>query len=116
MVSWTELNTNYVTTQFNHGSAYPDGETFFGGIVNNGTWRGTTASTAWQSLLGGDGGYTAVDTLGDANPANDVLFGAFTGLSIQKSTNGGATFFDAVTGINQTLGLRFIAPLLHESW
>lgn len=109
MVSWTEINNDYVTTQFNHGSAYPDGDTFFGGIQNNGTWRGTTASTAWQNLLGGDGGHTAVDTKGDAIASNDVLFGAFTGLSIQRSTNGGSTFNDAVSGISES-GFGFIAP------
>ena len=108
-VAWTELNNNYVTMQFYHGSTYPDGGTFFGGTQDNGTWRGTTASTVWSTLTGGDGGYTAVDTLGDANPANDVLFAEYTGLSIQKSTNGGLSFFDAVTGINDP-GFAFIAP------
>lgn len=109
-VTWTELNTNYTTLQFYQGSVYPNGSTYFGGTQDNGTWRGTTASTAWQNLLGGDGGYTAVDTKGDAIPGNDVLFGAYTGLSIQRSTDGGANFADAVTGINDP-GHLFIAPL-----
>ena len=108
-VAWTELNNNYVTTQFYHGSVYPDGGTYFGGLQDNGTWRGTTASTSWQKLTGGDGGYTAVDTLGDAVPGNDVLFTEYTGLSIQKSTDGGANFSDAVSGINDP-GFAFIAP------
>ena len=108
-VAWTELNNNYVTTQFYHGATYPDGETYFGGMQDNGTWRGTTASSAWSRLTGGDGGYNAVDTQGDANPANDVLFVEYTGLSIQRSTNGGATFSDAVTGIVDN-GFAFIAP------
>jgi hypothetical protein len=108
-VTWTELNNDYVTMQFYHGSAYPDGETFFGGTQDNGTWRGTTASAAWTNLLGGDGGYTAVDTKGDANAANDVLFAEYTGLSIQRSTNGGITFSSATTGISDT-GFQFIAP------
>ena len=108
-VAWTELNNGYVTTQFYHGSAYPDGSAYFGGMQDNGTWRGTTAASNWQKLTGGDGGYSAVDTLGDANPANDVLFAEYTGLSIQKSSDGGANFFDAVNGINDT-GFAFIAP------
>jgi hypothetical protein len=110
-VAWTELNNDYVTMQFYHGSAYPDGETFFGGTQDNGTWRGTTASSAWTRLTGGDGGYTTVDTKGDANPANDVLFTEYTGLSIQRSTNGGLTFADAVTGISESgNNFLFIAP------
>ncbi|MEJ6003925.1 hypothetical protein WG899_00060 [Paucibacter sp. AS339] len=109
MVQWTEMNNNYSTTQFYHGAVYPDGSAFTGGMQDNGTWRGTTASTAWQKLLGGDGGYNAVDTLGDSNPANDVLFAEYTGLSIQKSSNGGATFSDAVAGISDN-GFAFIAP------
>jgi hypothetical protein len=108
-VTWTELNKNYTTTQFYHGAVYPDGNTYFGGLQDNGTLRGSTASTSWSVLRGGDGAYNAVDTLGDANPANDVLFLANTGLSIQKSVNGGATFASATTGITGT-GHLFIAP------
>jgi len=109
-VAWTELNNNYITTQFYHGSSYPDGETFFGGTQDNGTWRGNTASLAWQRLTGGDGGYTAVDTKGDTLAANDVLFVEYTGLSIQRSINGGVAFSDAVTGITGDNGFAFIAP------
>lgn len=109
-VAWTELNNQYVTTQFYHGSTYPDGSVYFGGTQDNGTWRGSTASTSWTRLTGGDGGYTAVDTLGDANPANDVLFAEYTGLSIQRSTNGGASFSDATSGIVSDNGFAFIAP------
>lgn len=108
-VSWTELNNNYTTTQFYYGSVYPDGNTYFGGFQDNGTWRGTTASTQWTKLLGGDGGYTAVDTQGDANAANDVLFGENTGKSIQRSVNGGASFSN-VTGTITGSGFAFIAP------
>ncbi len=108
-VAWTELNNNYATTQFYAGSVWPDGNTYMGGMQDNGTWRGTTASSNWTKLQGGDGGYTAVDTLGDAVAANDVLFAEYTGLSLQRSTNGGATFTDATTGINDN-GFAFIAP------
>jgi len=105
-VAWTELNNNYEVTQFYHGSAYPDGDTYFGGTQDNGTLRGRqTTGLSWTRLLGGDGGYTAVDPT-DTN----VLFGEFTGLSIQKSTNGGASFFDAVNGIAGDQGFAFIAP------
>ena len=109
MVTWTELNTNYTTTQYYHGATYPDGNTFLGGMQDNGTWRGTTASPVGQKLLGGDGGYVSVDTLGDVDATNDVLFSGYTGLSLQKSVNGGTTFADAFSGINDN-GFAFIAP------
>jgi hypothetical protein len=107
-VTWTELNNNYTTTQFYQGTPYANGDTFFGGMQDNGTWRGTTASSAWTNLLGGDGGYTAVDN--KPSPADNVLFAAFTGLSFQKSTNNGATFSDAITGIGGDGGFAFISP------
>ena len=111
-VAWTELNNQYATTQFYHGAVYPHGDAYLGGMQDNGTWRGTTASGSWAKLLGGDGGYVAVDTQGDANAANDVLFGEYTGLSIQRSTDGGANFSDAVSGISESGGnFLFIAPM-----
>ena len=110
-VTWSELNNQYATTQFYHGAVYPDGGAYLGGMQDNGTWRGTSASTNWSKLQGGDGGYVAVDTKGDANAANDVLFAEYTGLSIQRSTDGGVNFSDAVSGINDG-GFAFIAPFV----
>jgi Bacterial Ig domain len=108
---WIDRNSGYVTTQFYDGTPSPDGATYFGGTQDNGTQRGSTASPDWALILGGDGGYVAIDTLSDSVPGNDVLFGEFTRLSIQKSTNNGATFFDAVTGITESASnFGFIAP------
>lgn len=107
--TWVDRNNGYVTTQFYNGAVYPNGQTFFGGLQDNGTQRGTTSGLNWTTLTGGDGGYVAVDTLADANAANDVLFAEYTGNSLQKSTDGGATFADANIGISGT-GFLFIAP------
>ncbi|MBP7777295.1 MAG: cadherin-like domain-containing protein [Acidobacteria bacterium] len=107
--TWVDRNSGYTTTQFYDGAVYPDGQTYFGGLQDNGTQRGTSASTNWTTLAGGDGGYAAVDTLGDVNAANDVLFLENTGNSLKKSTNGGATFTDANAGITGS-GFLFIAP------
>lgn len=109
--AWIDRSNGYVTTQFYHGAVYPNGATYFGGLQDNGTQRGATTSANWSALLGGDGGYVAVDTLGDGNAGNDVLFGEFTRLSIQRSTNGGATFANAFSGITESSGnFLFIAP------
>ena len=75
-------------TQFYHGLPYPNGQTYFGGTQDNGTNRGTDAAgpNAWARINGGDGGYVAV------NPANtNTIFFETTGLSLRRSTNGGAS-------------------------
>ncbi|MGE0814627.1 MAG: Ig-like domain-containing protein [Vicinamibacterales bacterium] len=109
--SWVDLNAGYVTTQFYNGAAYPDGQTYFGGLQDNGTQRGTTAGTAWSTISGGDGGYVAVDTRGDGTASNDVLFVEYTGLSISRSINGGGSFSSATSGISDSKFL-FIAPFV----
>ncbi|MBI3106688.1 MAG: hypothetical protein HYY95_14160, partial [Candidatus Rokubacteria bacterium] len=67
-----------------------------------GTWRWIRATP----ILGGDGGYVAVD------PGNtSILYAENTGLSIQKSTDGGANFADATSGITESPDdFLFIAP------
>jgi photosystem II stability/assembly factor-like uncharacterized protein len=105
-VTWRSLNNGYAVTQFYHGTVFPDGETFFGGTQDNGTILGSLRSGGtWREIQGGDGGYVAVD------PANtNTLFAEFTGLSITRSTDGGATFTSATSGINNDPGFAFIAP------
>ena len=105
-LTWKSLNENYGVTQFYAGAVYPDGLTFFGGTQDNGTVRGTTAAgpNSWATISGGDGGYVAVD------PTNtQVLYSEYTALSIQKSTNGGAFWNPATSGISDS-GFLFIAP------
>jgi hypothetical protein len=96
-VIWGPLNNNYAVTQFYHGLPYPNGQTYFGGTQDNGTNRGTDATgpNAWERINGGDGGYVAV------NPANtNTIFLETTGLSIRRSTNGGANFATVTSGIS----------------
>jgi photosystem II stability/assembly factor-like uncharacterized protein len=109
-VTWNNLNNGYGVTQFYDGAVYPDNKSYFGGAQDNGTNRGTDTAgpNAWTSLLGGDGGFVAVDP---TNPLN--LYGEFTGISMQKSIDGGATFNDATGGISDA-GL-FINPFLLDN-
>jgi hypothetical protein len=96
-VIWGPLNNNYAVTQFYHGLPYPNGQTYFGGTQDNGTNRGTDAAgpNAWARINGGDGGYVAV------NPANtNTIFFETTGLSLRRSTNGGASSGPVITGIS----------------
>jgi hypothetical protein len=96
-VIWGPLNNGYAVTQFYHGLPYPNGQTYFGGTQDNGTNRGTDGSgpNAWSRILGGDGGYVGV------NSSNtNILYAENTGNTFQKSTNGGASFAAARTGIS----------------
>jgi len=110
-VPWSNLNNNYGVTQFYHGVPYPSGATYMGGSQDNGVTRGSDGGpNAWTTLLGGDGGYVAVD------PTNtNVIYAENILLSIQKSTDGGATFADAMTGIEESfLDFAFIAPMVMD--
>lgn len=104
-VQWTSLNTGYGVTQFYHGVAYPDGTRYLGGTQDNGTIRGSDASgpLGWTEILGGDGAYSAID------PRNSqTLYASYQGVAIQKSIDGGATFNEVTTGLEDS-GL-FIMP------
>jgi photosystem II stability/assembly factor-like uncharacterized protein len=106
-VQWTSLNNGYQVTQFYHGAVYPDGNMFFGGTQDNGTLRGNVAGGQnWGSISEGDGGYVAVD------PNNtDVLYDEFTGKSLQRSTDGGASFTPIYGGVGEGAGnFQFIHP------
>jgi len=109
-VAWTDLNNNYGVTQFYHGLPYPGGTTYFGGTQDNGTLRSNdgAGTEGWTELRGGDGGYVAVD------PANtDTVYGANPNGGFFKSTNGGATFTSATTGLTDS-GFAFITPFVMD--
>ncbi|HKQ05982.1 MAG TPA: hypothetical protein VJ464_12675 [Blastocatellia bacterium] len=105
-VFWTPLNHNYCVTQFYFGMPYPDGKSYFGGTQDNGTLIGTDdgGKNGWQALMGGDGGYVAIDP---GNP--NILYTEFQNLNIRKSLDGGRSFFPAVTGILNR-NFMFIVP------
>jgi photosystem II stability/assembly factor-like uncharacterized protein len=111
-VTWTSLNNGYNVTQFYHGLPYPDGMTYFGGTQDNGTLRGSDAAgpNNWTEINGGDGGYVAV------NPANtNILYTETTGMSIEKSINGGVDFADATKGITEAdANFLFITPFIMD--
>jgi len=110
MVQWRALNNNYGVTQFYHGVPFPDGRSYFGGTQDTGTVLGTDqqGTDGWSEILGGDGGYVAVD---QQNP--NVLYASNPYGDISKSTNGGLSFRSATVGLFD-LGFEFIAPLVMD--
>jgi photosystem II stability/assembly factor-like uncharacterized protein len=58
--SWSSLNQNLTLTQFYGISVTPNGSQVLGGSQDNGT-NLYSGSIAWTPVLGGDGGFTAID-------------------------------------------------------
>ena len=111
-VTWTNLNNMYGVTQYYYGTPFPDGTAYFGGAQDNGTTLGADAlgPNSWFTILGGDGGAVAI------NPSNtDMLWAENTGLSIQKSINGGNSFSSFISGITEATGnFLFITPFVQD--
>jgi hypothetical protein len=109
-VSFTGLNNGFAATQFYDGTVFPDNATYFGGTQDNGTPLGSDSSGAngWSTILGGDGGFVAVDPT-----HTNVLYAENTGLSIQKSIDGGKTFLGATGGIVD-FNFLFIGPFIMD--
>lgn len=111
---WENLaNTSLGITQFYGGAAAPDGSIIVGGTQDNdkvryretGAWSG---ANNWYQAATGDGGASAINY----NNTN-LIYGEYTYLKIKKSTDGGDTYFNSITGLtdatNSALSL-FIAP------
>jgi photosystem II stability/assembly factor-like uncharacterized protein len=116
-------NTNYGVTQFYHGSVYGDGTTYFGGTQDNGTVLGSSGRgpNQWVRILGGDGGYSALD------PATPGLIVATTqGGFVWRSVDFGFDFVQSNAGITDhdivemedfhavSSNFLFIAPLMAD--
>ena len=120
-IRWSNLNNNYAVTQFYHGAPFADGRSYLGGTQDNGTVLGTDArgSNRWRHILGGDGGYSAIDPT-DPN----VLYASTQNGLVHKSINGGVTFDQVTNGITELGGdgdfravadnFLFISPLVMD--
>jgi hypothetical protein len=118
-ITWASLNHDYGVTQFYHGLPFPDGQRYMGGAQDNSTLIGgdDTGSNGWRSVIGGDGGYVAI------NPSNpQVVYGEFQWASLNKSSDGGRTFAAATTGLDPIRSslydgdgnYLFVAPLVMD--
>jgi photosystem II stability/assembly factor-like uncharacterized protein len=100
-VAWTSLNHGYGVTQFYHGVPFTDGRRLIGGTQDNGTIVGDVDAgfDGWRRVLGGDGGYVAVDP-DDSN----VIYAETQWGNLQKSMDGGQTFTPATSGMATPFG------------
>ncbi|MBZ0199644.1 MAG: T9SS type A sorting domain-containing protein [Ignavibacteriaceae bacterium] len=97
-------NGGYQTQQFYNGfsASLDDSLLAMGGLQDNGSaiFQGTNA---WRRVIGGDGAWTAIDQTN-----NSILYGSSQYGNINKSTNGGVSFFYAAPNDNGEAG--FVAP------
>ncbi len=105
-MAFTPLNNSYGVTQFYHGAVAPDGMTFLGGTQDNGTLLGTLdgGPNQWHNVLGGDGGYVAID---QAEPR--YMYGESQWGYMGRSTNGGLGWRRIFSDLREEEFL-FVAP------
>jgi photosystem II stability/assembly factor-like uncharacterized protein len=109
---WASLNHNLGITQFYHGVPFPGAETFIGGTQDNGTVRGTAGAghEGWLQVLGGDGGYVAVDP---TDP--DLVYAETQRFYFNKSVDGGYSFHPARSGVTEPdSAYLFITPFVMD--
>jgi len=106
--SWQVRNQGLGTVQFYAGlSTHPtDDEFVIGGTQDNGTNARRSATRVWNSVLGGDGGWTQVDP---KNPLIILAESQGTG-ALSRSTNGAASF--SAFGSGLTGRNCFLPPFL----
>jgi photosystem II stability/assembly factor-like uncharacterized protein len=112
--SWTSLNTNLVLTQFYEGIAlHPwDPQIVLGGTQDNGTLLSSGVPT-WSHVLGGDGGFTAIDYRNPVTRYAETQWAANSGYSGPRRSDGGS-YVLKTSGINLGDRALFIPPLVMD--
>jgi uncharacterized repeat protein (TIGR01451 family) len=108
-VPWTELNNALAITQFYFSPSInpKDVTNTLGGTQDNGTQKYSGMLT-WNEVLGGDGGWTAIDPV----TPTTVYAVCCGGTSyVWKSTDGGVSWSIVVSGINLGDLMAFLPPL-----
>ncbi len=118
---WTARNNGLGVTQFYGGAGKAAaGGRIVGGTQDNGDLKWSGSGTNWSTIYGGDGGYSAADSVDD-----NYVYGEYVYLAIHLSTNGGATASIICNGITEgyqhaswgcgtggTTAANFIAPFV----
>lgn len=85
--NWEARNRDLATLQYMHVSGHPQWENvLIGGTQDNGTHR-YGGHPAWRFVLGGDGGFTAIDQV---NPM--IMYGSYIYTTFYRSDNAGANW------------------------
>ena len=111
--TWESLNTNLSLTQFYAGvSIHPRAQAIsvLGGTQDNGTVQGD-GDLSWPQVMGGDGGFTALDPRFDRRWAETQWLGGTGGP--RRSDNGGSFRYYG-RGIDLGDDALFIPPLVMD--
>ncbi len=95
---WTMVGNTYNTGQFYGADKKPGEDAYFGGLQDNGTWQspvGADASSNYSFKIGGDG----FEVLWNNNDP-DKLIGGSQFNNFKRSTNGGSSYVDAISGLS----------------
>jgi photosystem II stability/assembly factor-like uncharacterized protein len=108
-IAWNNLNGNLDTIQFTSIALNPNNANIvYGGSQDNGTEEFNN-STTWNQVLGGDGGFVAVD------PTNtQIIYSELDGISLVQSTDGGTTWNYVLNGINTSDTSNFYVPFVMD--
>jgi photosystem II stability/assembly factor-like uncharacterized protein len=112
--TWQSLNTNLALTQFYSGIAlHPsDASVALGGTQDNGTLEYSGVSR-WASVLGGDGGFTAIDHRNPSFSWAETQWSVGSGFSGPRLRVGSGQFgIRKVAGIDMNDRALFIPPLV----
>jgi photosystem II stability/assembly factor-like uncharacterized protein len=106
---FTSLDHNYGVTQFYNGAVFPDGKRFLAGAQDNATLIGDVSrGTDWDSRIGGDGGFVAIDPV---DPKH--VYAEFQNANIYRSDDGGDQFFSTGNGLNDDF--LFVTPFVLDA-
>ncbi len=110
--SWTSLSSGLELTQFYEGiSLHPSERTIvLGGTQDNGTLQ-YNGVPRWLFVLGGDGGYTAIDRENPSVRYAETQWSSGSNFSGPRRSDGGS-FSRKVNGINTSDRAQFIPPLV----
>ncbi len=115
-IGWTTLNTNLAITQFYAGvSLHPTNpDVIMGGTQDNGTLE-YTGIPNWLQVLGGDGGFTAIDPLAPGTVYAEFQWQSGSSFSGPRRRTQGQGFFQLKTvGIDVNDRALFIPPLVMD--
>jgi photosystem II stability/assembly factor-like uncharacterized protein len=116
--TWTSRNFGLAISMWYPGiTQHPtDATVMLGGLQDNGTLLGN-GTTFFNSVMGGDGGFTAINYLTTSTIWSTCQWSSTSGPCIQKrvvTASGGFSFPNVETGIVTTDRAQFIPPLVMD--
>jgi photosystem II stability/assembly factor-like uncharacterized protein len=112
--NWTATDNGYNSSQFYGADKKTGADQYFGGMQDNGTWlspagQNASSSSDYNFKIGGDGFEVIWH-----NTNTQLLIGGSQGNRFARSTNGGASFVSATSGLGSETEMPFISKLANS--